>query len=417
MKKMMMILSAFLLVLVGCGNGAESSKVLDSDITGQTVTVGVWKGNNGEEKALDNMIKAFEEKTGAKVEKRVYTDISQQLPTELIGNTAPDVFYVDALLAKSLIKDGALEPMDQYLTDDDKADFYENIIAPFSQDGEIYALPKDWSSLGVFYNEDLLAEAGFTAEDIPSKLEDFPAFISKLQEKLPEGKTAYAENDDLARVFTWLQTKDASILTKDVKSNFADPQIVKNAQILADIDGSEGAKTVKELGYDWQGDAFGAGDAAIVIEGPWLLPALANDYKDTKFGVKEMPTYNGEQNTPAFTVGWGVNSNAKNKEAAVQFATYATGKEGMKIWTEQAQVIPSRDSVAKELKIDENDILKTFANQADFATVWQLEDVTSKLVSEFNNVFPDIANGKLSIEEGFKKIDDTVNKDLEDFNE
>ncbi len=414
MKRFSLLLIVFGFVFSSCGS-STSTQVLDEDISGTTVTVGVWKGNDGEERALDNMIKGFEEKTGAKVDKRTYTDINQQLPTELIGGEAPDVFYIDSLLVKSLINDGALLELDDYIEELD--DFYPNILKPFQDDdGKTYALPKDFSTLGVFYNKDLLAQAGYTEEDIPTKLEDYPKFIEELQSKLPDGKTAFLNTVDISRCFTWLQTKGVSILTEDGKVNFEDETIVKNAQILLDLAKADGSKEAIDIGYDWGGDAFGAGDAAIIMEGPWLLPTLNGDYPDTNFGVIEMPTYNGEKNTPAYTVGWGVNANAENLSGGVQFANYAGGEEGMSIWCEQAKVLPSRKSVSNSLNVANDEIQKIFLNQADYATVWQMNDITSKVIQEFNNIIPKIIDGEYTIKEGFKKIDDAINKDLEDFN-
>ncbi len=418
MKKFssLLLIMLMLVTFTGCGSN-NASQVTSEDISGTTVTIGVWKGNNGEEKALDELITGFEEKTGATVEKKEYTDISQQLTTELIGGTAPDVFYVDALLAQSLIEDEGLLQLNDYLTQEDIDDFYPSILTPFMSGDEIYALPKDYSTLGVYYNEDLLKEAGYTADDIPTDLESFPAFITELQSNLPEGKTAFLNTVDLSRMFTWLQTQDQSILTEDGKVDFENETIVENAQIILDLYNTEGSKEAIDIGYDWGGDAFGAGDAAMIIEGPWLLPTLDVDYPDTNFGVKPMPTYNGEQNTPAYTVGWGVNANAQNLSGGVQFALYATSQEGMSTWASNAKVLPTRVSVTESLGITDNEIANTFASQAENATVWQLDSITDKVFQEFNNVIPSILSGELSLEEGFAKIDNAVNQDLEDFNE
>ncbi len=417
MKKLVSLFIVSILILVGCKNEENITKITSEDISGTTIRVGVWKGNNGEEAALDKLISEFETTTGAKVEKRVYTDISQQLPTELIGGTAPDVFYIDAILAKSLINDGALEPISNYMMDSDVEDFYPAMLEPFTSDDKIYALPKDWSTLAVFYNEDLLNAAGLSVSDIPEELEKWPEFIENLQAKLPDGKTAFVNTPDISRVFPWIQTNGATILTDDKTANFSSKEIQENSEIIIKLSNSNGSKEGIEIGYDWGGDAFGAGDAAIVIEGPWLLPALNADYPETNFGVKKMPTYNGEKTTAAYTVGWGVNSQAQNLSGAIQFGLYATGKEGMNTWTSGAKVIPSRESVAKAVGVNEDEILNVFNSQADYAHVWQLEDVTTKVINEFNNIFPEILEGNKTIEEGYLQIDEAINKDLKDFNE
>lgn len=80
-----------------------------------------------------------------------YMDV---LKTRLIGETAADVFYLDALEAPALIQPGALEPLDNYITPEfDIRDFESILLNAFQQDGRTYGLPKDFSTLALFYNK------------------------------------------------------------------------------------------------------------------------------------------------------------------------------------------------------------------------------------------------------------------------
>lgn len=420
MKKYLVLvfaLFASILVLTGCSSDEESTdtSVDMESLEGTTVTIGVWKGNSGEEAALDEMIAAFEEDTGIIVEKHVYTDINTELPAELMAGTAPDAFYIDSSLVPTLIEDGALEPLTPYLTEDDMADFYPALVEPFTDsEGTVYALPKDFSTIGLYVNEDLLAEAGYTIEDIPTAYEDMPAFISELQTKLPEGTYAFSTVMGIDRWFSYLQVGGASIIAEDGTVQLSDPAVVANAEMMTTLLNTPGYIEPTAAGFGWAGDMFGAQKCVMTLEGAWLEPMLIKDFPDVNYTVLPAPTYKGEQTTPAYTVGWGVNSNAENKEGAIAWTLYATN-EGMAIWCEGAEALPSRASISDELGIAEDETSSVFASQVEYATVWQLGAHTVNIMNEFNNQWPLVVDGTLTIEQAFAKVDEVVNADAETF--
>lgn len=416
-KSLALILALFasILVLTGCSDESTETSIDMESLEGTTVTIGVWKGNSGEEVALDNMIADFEEKTGIIVEKHVYTDINTELPAELMAGTAPDAFYIDSSLAPTLIEDGALEPLTPYLTEEDMADFYPALVAPFSDsEGTVYALPKDYSTIGLYVNEDLLAQAGYTIEDIPTSYEEFPAFITELQANLPEDTYAFSTSMGIDRWFNYLQVGGASIIAEDGTVQLSDPAIVENAEMMTTLLATEGFIDPIAAGFGWAGDMFGAQKCVMTLEGPWLEPMMATDFPEVNYTVLPAPTYKGEQTTPAYTVGWGVNANAENKEAAIAWTLYATN-EGMAIWCEDAGVLPSRASVSEEIGVSEDETASVFASQVEYATVWQLGAQTVNILTEFNNQWPLVVDGTQTVEEAFTKVDEVVNGNVENF--
>lgn len=66
---------------------------------------------------LINQVKAdFEAKTGAKVEVKVYTDYNTQIQADFIAGTAPDAFYIDAIMFPFYSGLGVLEPLDRSIS-------------------------------------------------------------------------------------------------------------------------------------------------------------------------------------------------------------------------------------------------------------------------------------------------------------
>jgi multiple sugar transport system substrate-binding protein len=78
------------------------------------------------------------------------------IKTRLIGDAAPDVFYLDALEAPLLMKYGVLEPLNSYINElDNLADSEPSLLKAFQRSEQIYGLPKDFSTLALFYNKKL----------------------------------------------------------------------------------------------------------------------------------------------------------------------------------------------------------------------------------------------------------------------
>lgn len=155
--------------LVACGNTA--SKKQSGSVKGETLTVGYWKGSDTENATFDKLVKTFEKKYDVTVKPKVYTNITQQLPTDLSGGTAPDVFYIDSSFYPYLQKEGVLNKLSKSVAD--PSNFYKTSIGAFTTNGNVYAVPKDVSTLALYVNKDIFAKAGIDINAIPKSYEDF----------------------------------------------------------------------------------------------------------------------------------------------------------------------------------------------------------------------------------------------------
>ncbi|PGS54224.1 ABC transporter substrate-binding protein [Bacillus sp. AFS041924] len=411
------LLSSMLLVSAGCGNkNNDETSETGSTLKGKTISVGSWKGTEAEVTTWDKILKSFEKDTGIKVQKKIYNDYATQLQTDLIGGTAPDVFYVDSMLVPELSAQGVFEPLDRYIDktkDFNKDDFFKPAFDAFTgKDGKQYGVPKDFSTLGLYYNEDLLMKAGITPDDIPTDSSQLPEFLKSLQQKLPKGVSAGTTAAELARHLFILQSngtditddKGYAVLTK------ADQIAAIEPLIKAYKEGS--IKRPADLGQGWSGDSFGAGKTALMVEGNWAIAHLNQNFPDVKYGTKEVPKINDKNGSMMFTVSYSMNANSKEKDAAWEFIKYTTGKKGMKIWSEGTRTLPSRKSVSEELKFGEDKILSPFIAAGTYATPWQKGDTLSIIAREYNNMLPSALKGEMTIQEAMKKAEDAANKDI-----
>ncbi|MDE0562472.1 MULTISPECIES: ABC transporter substrate-binding protein [unclassified Exiguobacterium] len=415
-KPLSIVMLSGLVFTAACGGEEEAQVASDpSELEGKEITVGTWKGTDAEVKAFDELLAAFTEETGIKVKKKVYNDYQTQLQTDLVGGTAPDVFYVDAFLAPELSKQGVLEPLDQYIeqAEKDLGDFYEPAINAFKSDDQLFGLPKDYSTLGLYYNKKLIEDAGFTADDIPTEMGQLPEFLGELQEKLPSGVTPAITTSELARHMFVLQSGGTDIVDENGMAVLSQQDQIEALQPLVDAYQDKLVQRPADLGQGWAGDSFGAEKAAIMIEGNWAISHIEQNFPNVEMGTKEVPTIDGNSGSMMFTVSYSLNSDSEEKAAGWEFINYATSKDGMKIWSEGAGVLPSLKSIAEELNLQDDELKAPFVAAGAYATPWQKGDSLSIIAREYNNLLPAALKGDMTLEEAMKKAEETANKDIE----
>ena len=178
------------LLLSGCGgNGGANDDPSDAAGAGDTTAVQlVAFGDPAETAGYENMIEAFEKEnpdvdvTFAPVPTQ--DDLLARLTTGFANDDPPDAFLINYRKYGQFAEQDVLEPVGPYLEESDvisPTDFAETAMAPFSFDGETQTcLPQNVSSLNVYYNKDLFAEAGVDEPQTGWTWDDFVATAKSL---------------------------------------------------------------------------------------------------------------------------------------------------------------------------------------------------------------------------------------------
>lgn len=84
----------------------------------------------------------------------------------------PDIFEISGLSdVKSYIDAGLAYPMDEYLTEELKAEFNPSAFTKYAYDGQVYAIPHMTRYIRVYYNRDLFEKAELDPDNFPTTLE------------------------------------------------------------------------------------------------------------------------------------------------------------------------------------------------------------------------------------------------------
>ncbi|TBL79080.1 ABC transporter substrate-binding protein [Paenibacillus thalictri] len=202
MKKINFILASLLIIavfLAGCssstkpnaGSGAASDTstaptASKSPAPQKEVTLryAVWGAQPTYQKVVDAFMK---ENPNIKVELQVtpWANFWDKLFTELAGGTGPDVFWGHPTRLPSLMeKDVLMDITDKIKKDNiDMSKYSDAITKMYMKDGKNYAIPQQWSTIGIIYNEDLLKKAGFSEypKDLAWNPKDGGTFVQFLQ--------------------------------------------------------------------------------------------------------------------------------------------------------------------------------------------------------------------------------------------
>ncbi|MBO1005702.1 ABC transporter substrate-binding protein [Pseudogracilibacillus auburnensis] len=402
-------------ILAGCSNDAGEDKGTDAGTTDETkqveVTLAGWGSSPEEAELLSQVLADFEEKhPNIKVKHEVIADqYMDVIKTRLIGGEGPDVFYLDAVEAPALIETGVLEPLNDYTGNDfDIEDFETPLVEAFQKDDTYYGFPKGYSTLALFYNKQMFADAGV---EVPTTWDE----LREVSEKLTDGTNVYGfgQNPELARTYFIAESFGGEVVV-DNKANFADEKVIEALQPYVDqhlVDKT--AAQPSDVGADWTGEMFGQGKAAMVIEGNWAIPYLDSTFPDIDYGMAEVPTINGEKGTMAFTVAYVMNAASEKKEAAWELMSYLTGKEGMETWTSKGFELPSRTSVAESLGYDKDELRGALVAGAPYATVWSNGTNLPIIFNNFNNQFVSAYLGQSDLADALKEAEETANKEIE----
>lgn len=121
----MAIAWAVAIVLISC----QSATPLDPNAV--TVKLSGWGASPTEQSLMQQLLQDFQQ-THPKINIR-YEVINDQymdvIKTRLIGDAAPDVFYLDVFQAPFLVSQNVLEPLDSYVSSDfNSADFESSTL-------------------------------------------------------------------------------------------------------------------------------------------------------------------------------------------------------------------------------------------------------------------------------------------------
>jgi multiple sugar transport system substrate-binding protein len=401
---------AIAIAIVACQSLQLPSKPLAS--TTVTIKLSGWGGSPVEQKLLRQVLQDFEaQHPTIKVKYEVIADqYMDVIKTRLVGEAAPDIFYLDALEAPFLMSQNVLEPLESYITPEfDLTDFEDTLLDSFKYQNQIYGLPKDYSTLALFYNKKAFAAAGLS--NPPATWEELRNYSKQLTGKI--NRYGFGEIPELARQSYKIKAFGGQLVDQNGSATFASEASLQGLELVVDQYQKDRSSAQKsDVGTNSGSEMFGQSKVAMVIEGNWAIPYLTETFPQVEFATAPVPTINGKKGTMVFTVAYVMNKQAQHKAEAWELISYLTGKEGMQKWTGTGFALPTRKSVAKNLGYDQDLLRSPLVAGVDYATPWQVGKYPSAIVNNFDNQFVSALLGQQPLKQAMLKAENEANQQI-----
>lgn len=278
-----------------------------------------------------------------------FSDIVNDLARAVATGGAPDVTYVDnpdiALLAsKKILTD--LKPMIEASGTIKTADIFPGPLSAVTYENGIYGVPRGANTIALYYNADMFRAKGLDPDKPPQTWDELYAAAKALNDPAKNvyglAFSAIGTEEGTFQFLPWLQmaggdydklngpggVKALSFWKKLLDERLASPDTLVRGQ------------------YDSTA-TFNAGNAAMVISGPWELPRMATDAKfDYRAALLPVPEAGA---TRASALGEGDNviiATSEHKAEAFRFVEYMY-QQMPRVWNEFGYLPASKVEVVK----------------------------------------------------------------------
>lgn len=292
--------------------------------------------------------------------------VEEKLLTALASGSVPDVVLWDRYNTPLYVPKNALAPLDEYIEADgvDTTQFYEQAMGELVVEGETYGLPLLVDNRSLFYNTELLADAGVEPPTDWDSLKEAAEAVTEQD----GGKLSVAgfALDDPGLFNIWLRQAGGQMFSDDgATTAFNSPE---GLEVLEFWQGLLDAG-VYEPGFGEGVDSFAEGSTAIKYDGPWALTAL--DEAEVAYGITQPPVGpDGDQGAGMGGFGLVIPSGAQNPDGAWEF---------MRWWTTQPQNgvdfakisgwIPANVEAANDPYFTDDDRYQAFIETMEYAQV------------------------------------------------
>ncbi len=325
--------------LAACGTPSDVKQQSDAGSTSQKTSadgktqIVVWTFQRHDMDYVNAMLDKYNETNTDNIEVKLEVmsdNFDNNIDLAFQSNQAPDVFRGKVAMM-SYVQKGMAMPIDEFITDEEKALYGDNIYIDRlnSFEGKLYTLPYCGSPFRLIYNKDIFEKAGLDPEAPPKTMDEFREYAKIITEKLSgegiygtamnlkSGYSALFRSVDVVAEHSGLEPFNRETGKYDF-TGFGEV-LKKFAATYADgsfIPGAEG------LDIDPLRAQFAQGKIGMYLSGDWEIGVYADQFPtEVNWAAAEIPVLNEEcKATPVGMsgagTGWYVSSQTKNPEAA-----------------------------------------------------------------------------------------------------
>ena len=336
--------------------------------------------------ALSKAVEAFTKETKVEVDVKPVSDVSQELARGITAEPSIDVVVLDPAQLSSYA--GSLHSWDKGAAA--VKDAHPALLTSATRQEKIAAAPRDVSTLALYINTSLWSAAGLSESDYPTTWEQLDQVAAKVTSGGVVGLTLDAS---YARVGAFLVQGGGGLTSADgTKATASSEGSVAGLTQVKTLLSSGSAGWGADLPAGSAADAFGQGQAAMVIETEALTKTLAGTYSGISYKVVELPAGSGGKGTLQFPTFYGVVEASKHKADAIKLVEYLTAAERQVTLATAAGTVPASKSAGETWKGKHAD-QAAFLAGVEYSQAVPSASGVSDIVATFDNELPGLAGG------------------------
>lgn len=292
----------------------------------------------------------FDELYGSEIDLQVggnaFADTLNNLLIQAAGGNPPDIAKIKTEWLPQFLAMGVLADLTPYLPEEMESDFYSGTLDAYRYNGGLYAIPYFSQSYAVFYNKDLLEQAGIT--ELPKTFDELIEAAYKVSALGSDenGNTIYGlglpangtTNGDGYNVFPWLWANGGAFKDENGQiSLYSEANLEAFTQIQKIY--VDGVSPVGLTFYEMR-TLFGTGNLGFY----WDLMSQTSSFTLSSVLGEEYLDHIGAFIIPGAEEGDGVSystesifvifNTCKNPEIAMKVIDYLSGTQGQQILSE-----------------------------------------------------------------------------------
>ena len=317
----------------------------NADISGE-VRYAYWDDNQTPyiEKCIEEFNKVYPNVT-VTLEPNTWDEYWTKLEAAATGGSIADVFWMNGPNITKYAKGEILMPIDDMIAEQgiDVANYPAGLVALYNIDGAQYALPKDFDTIGVWYNKALFDEAGV---EYPIDDWTWEDMAEKAKALTKDDGSVYgigAGFDTQCGIYNTIYACGGYVISEDKKSSGYDlPETQAGVQCwigLQEAGVSPSEASLEETTADAQ---FLSGRLAMYWGGSWFLGAVKTSDIIGDIDVVELPSIDGKKATVIHGLGNCIYAGTKSPEAAKAWVAFLAGETANLISAETGAAIPAQ---------------------------------------------------------------------------
>jgi len=362
-----------------------------------SLTFGLWDKN--QIPAMQTIIKQFERlhpNVTITIQQTPYTGYFNKLTTLTAGSAGYDVFWMNAPNFPTYASKDALLDLTPYMSAShiDLGNYPSALIGLYTWKGRHYALPKDFDTIGLYYNKTLFDKAHMSYPSCQWTWQDYANAAKKLTVKSGGRTVQYGTMvyNTLQQIYGGLFAAYGGALLNSAETRgvIASPQNIRASDLLQSMITNGTALAGTSTTALTEDLAFESGKIAMVLDGSWMvLPYTSQMSNGYKAGVTCIPRGPKGQFSVIHGLGMVVNAHTAHRNEAAAFALFLAGSYAARVQAQTGTVIPALNGsqkawVASRPTLDLNVFLSEAKNAVRYPSSLGYNEWYNPLTTDFD---------------------------------